>query len=71
MAKHRRQAFAARCRAAPFGLPHAGERVGFISVPHTFCSGKGFYSANGFWLSHENSNNPLAVELESENDEVR
>jgi len=32
-AKDTRQAFAARCLAAPWDLLHAGERVGFISVP--------------------------------------
>src|SRR5450631_1090412 len=31
MAKDRRQAFAALCRAASSGVLHAGERVGFIA----------------------------------------
>jgi hypothetical protein len=32
---------------------------------------KAFCSENGFPPSHENSNNPLAVEPETENDTVR
>jgi hypothetical protein len=40
MAKATRQALAARARAAPWSLLHAGKRVGFISVPQSICSGK-------------------------------
>jgi hypothetical protein len=41
MAKHRRQAFAAPGLAAPSGLQHAGERVGFIPVPQSVLFSKG------------------------------
>jgi hypothetical protein len=51
----------------PFNLAHIGERVDFIAVPHSFCAAKASGSEEGFTPS-KNSNNPLAVELESEND---
>jgi hypothetical protein len=50
-----------------FGLPHAGERVSFIPSPRSFYSKQGFNSEHVFPRSI-NTNNPLAVEPESEKD---
>jgi hypothetical protein len=49
---------------------HAGERFDFIAVPHSFCTSEDFCSEKRFPPSL-NSNNPLAVELETENDPAR
>jgi len=43
----------------PFGTAHTGKRGGFISIPSSSWSRKSFPQFN-------DSNNPLAVELESE-----
>ncbi|MGZ3312425.1 MAG: hypothetical protein ACXU8R_28310, partial [Xanthobacteraceae bacterium] len=49
-----------------FGLMHAGEWPGFIPVPRFLCDCEGF--CNRRLSLRMNSNNPLAVELESEKD---
>ena len=46
------------------------KRAGFIFRAPSFCSGKILYSETGFPPPDKNSNNPLAVEPETENDIV-
>jgi hypothetical protein len=68
MTKAIREKAAALRVTLTFSLAHIGERVDFIPVPHFhFAPAKASGSEEGFTQS-ENSNNPLAVELESEND---
>jgi hypothetical protein len=67
MTKIIRRQVMALCRTRPFSPV---QRVGFISVPH-FVSDQRRFFREGFLqgLPHVNdSNNPLAVELETEND---
>jgi hypothetical protein len=52
----------------PFSLVHAGERAGFISVPQFIFV---LESPRKTFRGRETSNNPLAVELERENDPAR
>jgi hypothetical protein len=42
-----------------------------FACPDTFVLQKAFYSQSGFAPSHKSSNNPLAVEPETENDIAR
>jgi hypothetical protein len=71
-AKPARQAAAPFCAAVPYDFRRAGEREAIISgasIGFLFC--KRLYSKTGFPPSHENSNNLLAAEPESENDVTR
>src|SRR6266513_186098 len=62
----------ARSRTHSFILKYAGVRACLISVPHLILAlEKAFQSESGGPPSHENSNNLLAVEPESENDAAR
>jgi len=65
--KEVRKPAAAACRWAPFGLAHAGERVSFITEPQFILFKTRRHSEEVFPRSL-NNNNPLAVELETEND---
>jgi hypothetical protein len=71
IAKPARQAAAPRCAAVPYGLKRAGEREAFIFRAPIGLFWKRHYSKTGFPPPHENSNNPLAAEPESENDASR
>jgi hypothetical protein len=65
--KELRKPVAAVCRWAPAGLAHLGERASFITEPHSFYSKQGVFRRKSF-RDAINSNNPLAVEPETEND---
>ncbi|WP_247509302.1 hypothetical protein [Bradyrhizobium sp. 157] len=68
IAKAARQAAAPLCATVPCDLKRAGEREAFIfGAPIGFVLER-LYSENGIPPSHENSNNPLAAEPESEKD---
>jgi hypothetical protein len=72
IAKPARQAAPPPLRAAvPYGLKRAGEREAFIFSAPIGLFWKRLYSKTGFPPPHENSNNPLAAEPESENDAAR
>jgi hypothetical protein len=70
-AKPARQAAAPLCAAVPYDLRRAGEREAFIFGASISLFWKRHYSKTGFPPPHENSNNPLAAEPESENDASR
>jgi hypothetical protein len=71
IAKPARRIVALFCAAAPHDFERAGEREAFIfRAPIGFVLEKA-YSEIGFLPPHENSNNPLAAEPESENDATR
>ncbi|NOJ39873.1 hypothetical protein [Bradyrhizobium australiense] len=67
-AKAARQTAAPLSAAVPCDLKRAGEREAFIFGGPIGLFWKRLYSEIGFPPSHENSNNPLAAEPESEND---
>jgi hypothetical protein len=71
IAKPARQAAAPLCAAVPYGLKRVGEREAFIFGASIGLFRKRHYSKIGFPPPHENSNNPLAAEPESENDAAR
>jgi len=71
MTKAIRESMAAPCLARPFilssfGLMQAGECPGFIPAPHFVLRPRRF--RRGRRSAFMNSNNPLAVKLETEND---
>ncbi len=70
MAKDRRQAFAAVCRAATSNPLNAGDRVGFIPVPQSVWFSKRFFIQKKALSRYpmNMANNLLAVVLEREND---
>jgi hypothetical protein len=71
IAKPARQIVTPLCAAVPFDLRRAGEREAFIFRAPIGLFWKRLYSEIGFPPPHENSNNPLAAEPESENDAAR
>jgi hypothetical protein len=68
--KEVRKPAAALCRWAPFGPAHAGERVSLITELNSFYSKQGVFWRKSF-RDAMNSNNPLAVKPETENDPAR